>query len=272
MDNHGFQTNAQVTQKPPNIFKAFVYAFIPPRYDQLIKVKTGSMIGFVILLTLIGALIEMAAFGLRYSGEFTEEFPDAVIRDGKLYIDDDYLMNTHSSYVFVTDDVDEFSYEDVKALSNSGYRQVMLIGRDKIALMRYQEYREIHFADVAVYGEEIVIKDIVMPFLIIVIALVFVFFFVGSALWYFLCSAILLVVGLILAQIFKNNLGAGQLYRIAVYSRVIGYVAATLVNAFSSMHSSIPMFYRALITVLVMIAAIRFMPQKGNPSYGSYHG
>lgn len=25
MDNYGFQTNAQVTQKPPNLFKAFVY-------------------------------------------------------------------------------------------------------------------------------------------------------------------------------------------------------------------------------------------------------
>lgn len=32
-----------------------------------------------------------------------------------MYIDDDYLMDSHSSYIFVTDDVDEFSYEDVKA-------------------------------------------------------------------------------------------------------------------------------------------------------------
>ena len=34
-------------QKAPNIFQQFYISFIPPQYNRMTKVKTGSMIGFV---------------------------------------------------------------------------------------------------------------------------------------------------------------------------------------------------------------------------------
>lgn len=262
MDIYNYQNNTQPPQKPPNIFRSFLYAFIPTKYDQLIKVKTGSLIGFVILLTLLGALVEMTAFGIRFMGEMNEEIPNIVIRDGRLYTDGDYLATTQITYLYVTDDVDEFSYEDTKALVDSGYRQIMLIGRDKISVLRYQEYQELYFADVVGYGEEIAIKDLEKVLLCIAVAIMSMIFYVGSAIWYFLSSAILLVIGLILAQLFGRRLNAGQIFRIAVYSRVLGYAAATLVNAFSFLSFSVPTFIRIAITLIFMTAVFYFIPRE----------
>lgn len=262
MDIYNYQNNTPPPQKSLNIFKSFLYAFVPTKYDQLIKVKTGSLIGFVTLLTLIGVMIVMTAFGIMFMGEMNEEIPDVVIRDGRLYTDDEYLTTTQVSYLFVTDNVDEFSREDAKALADSGYRQIMLVGRDKISVMRYGQYQEIYYANIVGYGEEIRIKDVAKTFLYIGIAIIFMVFYIGNTIWYFLSSAILLLIGLILAQLFRRRLKAGQIFRIAVYSRVLGYVAATLVSACSFLDVSVPMFIRIATTLIFMVAVFHFMPRE----------
>lgn len=269
MDNYGYQNHTQTAPKPPNIFRAFLYAFIPARYDQLVRVRTGSLIGFVILLVLLATLAQMTVFGIRYVGEYNEEFPDIVIRDGRLYIDREYLLDERTRYLLVTDEVDGFSREEVEALADAGYRQILLVGRDKIAAMQHREYQELYFADVVGQGEEFLIKDALRVILYMAVALVALIFFICGVLWYFLCSAILLVIGLIAAQLLKRDLSAGQLFRIAVYSRVLVYVSAAFVSAISFMHFSIPNFFKAAFTVLFLIAAIRFMPQ---PNEGPMNG
>ena len=52
--------------KVPNIFQQFVLAFIPPQYNRLTKVKTGSMIGFVTLLALIATILSFVVFALSF--------------------------------------------------------------------------------------------------------------------------------------------------------------------------------------------------------------
>lgn len=86
-NTYNYQNNTQPPQKSPNIFKSFVYSFIPEKYRQLMNVKTGSMIGFVMLLMLVVTLIDFVLFGISYKGEFGDGFPDIVIRDGQLHID-----------------------------------------------------------------------------------------------------------------------------------------------------------------------------------------
>lgn len=261
MDNYNYSYNMQSPQKPPNIFKSFVYAFVPARYDQLIKVKTGSLIGFVTLLTLLGALISMTLFGISFIGETMEEIPNIVIRDGRLYTDDECMTATQISYLLVTDDVDGFSYEYARAVADQGYRQIMLVGREKMSVMRYGEYQELYLADLVGEGE-IVLKDVVRPFLFLAIAIIFVIYYIGSASWYFLCSAVLLLIGLIYAQAFKRRLGAGAIFRIAVYSKVLMYVATTLVSALSLLRFSVPMLLRVVITLIFMALIFHFMPRE----------
>lgn len=106
--------------------------------DELLRHST-----IVTLLMLVVTLINFALLGIRYRGEFGDGFPDLVIRDGQLHIDNNFLYKTDTIYVFITDEVDEYGYEEIKALADSGYSQILLAGRDKLAYMRYWEYQEI---------------------------------------------------------------------------------------------------------------------------------
>lgn len=260
-NTYNYQNNTQPPQKSPNIFKSFVYSFIPKKYRQLMNVKTGGMIGFVTLLMLVVTLINFAVFGFSYMREFGHEFPDIVIRDGQLHIDNNFLYKTNRMYLFITDEVDEYSYEDAKALADSGYSQILLAGRDKLAYMQYREYEEISFSDIAGVGEELVIKDWfkenLLPLLYVFIIIVFVIFFIFSVLWYFLCSAIYLLFGMLIANAFGKTLRAGQIFRIAVYSKVPVYILALFVQAASLMHSSLPVYIRIIITLVFMVVILK---------------
>lgn len=269
MDNYGYQNNTQTAPKPPNIFKAFLYAFIPAKYDQLIRVRTGSLIGFVFLLALVATLFQMLVFGIRFIGEFEEVIPDILIRDGKLCVDKDYTLDEGSSFSYVTDKVDSFSREDAKALADAGYDCILLVGRDKLIAMKPPRYAEICFADVVGYGQELKVKDAVRGILYIAVFFTSVIFYVCDILWYFLCSGILLVVGLIAEQMLKRDFQAGQIFRIAVFCKVPVYAASAFLMTCSSWHYAIPGFFKAAITVLFLIAAIRFMPQ---PNEGPMNG
>lgn len=53
--------------KVPNIFEQFAYAFVPPKYGSPVKVKVGSMIGFVVLLTLLATILSAVKFFIDFS-------------------------------------------------------------------------------------------------------------------------------------------------------------------------------------------------------------
>lgn len=75
-----------------------------------------------------------------------------------------------------------------------------------------------------VVGEEFLLKDWfkekLLPILYLLIVVVSVVFFIFGILWYFLCSAIYLLIGMLIASAFEKSLGAGQIFKIAVYSKV----------------------------------------------------
>lgn len=261
-DHYSYQNNAQTAPEPPGIFQAFLYAFMPVKYDCLIHVRTGSLIGFVFLLILAATLLQMLVFGFQFRGEFEEEFPDIRIRDGRLCADEDYILDEGSSFSYVTDKVDSFSREDAEELADAGYNRILLVGRDNVIVMRSRQYREIYFADVVGYGEEFIVKDALAGILYIAVFFTAIVFYVCGVCWYFLCSAILIVAGLIAEQMFfKRDFRVGQLFRIAVYSKVPVYAVSALLMACSSWHYEIPGFFKAAFTVLYLIAVFRFMPR-----------
>lgn len=141
-----------------------------------------------------------------------------------------------------------------------------MAGRDKLAYMRYREYEEIYFSDIADVGEELVIKDWfkenLLPVLYVIIVIVFVVFFIFRVLWYFLCSAIYLLVGMLIASAFGKRLQAGQIFKIAVYSKVPVFMLALLVEVVSLMHSSMPVLIRIIITLIFMVVVFGFLSKE----------
>lgn len=252
--------------KAPNIFQQFVLAFIPPQYNRLTKVKTGSMIGFVTLLALIATILSFAVFAFSFASfdgsGWKDAIPDFEIADGRLYIAEDFVLDESGTFVYITDEINRFTYEDASAIASNGYRNIALIGRDRISLMQNGEYQQADFSDL---GDEIEISkdwivNTLMPLMMVFVTVGYIFFFVGRVLWYFLCAAIYLLIAMLIALIAKKKLSAGALFRTAVYSKVLMFVIITFLDLIPFVSIHVPFYLRVAITIGFMSFAIIKLP------------
>ena len=255
-------------QKAPNIFQQFAYSFIPPRYGSLVRVKTGSMIGFVTLLALVATIISFVGLMLSFSPSevsgWADKLPDFMIKDGRLYIDEEFMYDDGDVLVYVTEDFGSFTYDDAAELIGEGYQNVMLVGKHIISIMQNGEYQQFDYADL---GSDLelsrdMIVDTFVPLLMIMIVVGYVFFFVGRILWYFLCAAVYLLIAMLIASIMKKQIPAGALYRVAVYAKVLMFVVATFLSLIPIVYLSVPFLLRIVITVVFMGFAIAKLPEQ----------
>lgn len=255
-------------EKAPNIFQQFVLAFIPPQYNRLTKVKTGSMIGFVTLLALIATILSFVKFAVGFAAfdgsGWSDAIPDFEVTDGRLYIDGDYEFDESGMYVYITDGISGFTYDDASQIAARGYRSIVLIGRDRISILQNGEYQQGNFRDL---GDDMEIsKDWIvntfMPLMMVFITVGYLFFFVGRVFWYFLCAAVYMLFALIIASILKKQLSAGALFRTAVYSKVLMFVVMTFLNLIPFVSNFVPFILRIAITVGFMAFAIAKLPDR----------
>ncbi|MDE6925420.1 MAG: DUF1189 domain-containing protein, partial [Acetatifactor sp.] len=99
-----------------------------------------------------------------------------------------------------------------------------------------------------------------MPIMVVLVVIGYIIFFVGRVFWYFLCAAIYLVFALIIASVMKKRQPAGALFRIAVYSKVLMFVVATLLSVVPVVGFSVPFMLRIVITIGFMGFAIAKLP------------
>lgn len=253
-------------QKAPNIFQQFALAFVPTKYNRLTKVKTGSMIGFVTVLVLVAALLSFGFLAIEFASvdmeELGEELPDFTLANGRFYIEEDFMYDEGSVFVYMTEDIDSFSYEDTAEIADEGYRDIILIGRDGISLMQDGQYQQADFSDLD-FGMEIDrdwIVSTLMPLVILVLIMAYIFIFVGMGLGYFLFAAVYLLFAMFISFIMKKNLGTGELFRVAVYSKVLMFVVATVLDLLPFGPVSVPFFLRVVITIGFMAFAIAKLP------------
>ena len=269
MDNgYGNYGGNSEPQKAPNIFQQFVLSFIPTQYDRLTRVKTGSMIGFVTLLALVATIISFVSLMIGFSPsdikEWAGKLPDFELMNGRLYVDDDFMYDEGNTLIYMTDDISEFSYDDVAELVDEGYQNILLIGQDRISLMQDGKYQQAEFSD---FGSGFKISkkwmvESLASIIMVVIIVGYVLFFVGRIFWYFLCAAVYLLFALLIASIMKKRQSAGELFRVAVYSKVLMFVVATFISILPFVRFSVPFLFRVVITVAFMGFAISKLPEK----------
>lgn len=253
--------------KAPNIFEQFVFSFIPPQYNRLTKVRTGSMIGFVTLLALIATIISFAETAVSFAfgdvKEWVNQLPEFEIKGGRLHIEKDFLYDESGMFVYLTDDIDGFSYEDAASIAAEGYQNVILAGRDSISIMQNRKYQQADFSN---FGSMEISRDwfidTMMPLAMIGIVLGYIIYFVGRVLWYFLCAAVYLLFAMIIASIMKKQQTAGALFRVAVYSKVLMFVVAAFLSEVPFVNYSVPFMFRVAITVVFMGFAIAQLPEQ----------
>lgn len=260
--------SAPEPQKAPNIFQQFVLAFMPHQYGRLVKVRTGSMIGFVTLLTLIATVLSLASLAVGLSAingrDWTDVLPDFEVSGGRLYIDEDFVYDDGPLFVYMTDDINRFTYDDVSGLVDSGYRNILLAGRDSLSIMQNGRYQQYEFKSL---GNEIEINkrwivETFMPIVAVIFVVVYIIFFVGRTLWYFFSALLYALCGWIIAQVQHKTYPLGDLYRTAVYSKVLMFVVALIFDVIPLPLPEVSGYVRILITLVFMGFAIAKLPEK----------
>lgn len=253
-------------EKAPNIFQQFALAFVPPKYNLLTKVKVGSMIGFVTLLVLIATVLSFISLAVEFSSINMEEvasaLPDFEIKNGRMYLDEDFWYDEDGLFVYMTENIDGFNYEDAADLAAEGYDNILLVGRNRLSLMQNTEYQQLDFRDfgstLEISRSWIVTK--LVPFMLAAVAIAYVFFFVGRVLWYFFCAMIYMLIGMAIAAIVRKHIETGELLRIAVYAKVLFFVIATVISLMPFVNFAFPLWFRIAATTAFMAFAIAKLP------------
>lgn len=257
----------QQPQKAPNIFQQFAFSFVPPKYSGLTKVKIGSMIGFVVLLTLLATILQFIWFSLAFAvvmnpKTLEENLPEFSIKNGELSISEEVILDQDRMLIYITDEQDLFTYEDAKTLTNKGYTQVILVGKKNFALMQNGQFQEAKYKD---FGKDFsldrdwLINELI-PIVWVCIAIGFVFYFVGRVFWYFFCAVIYLLIGLIICAVMNKKIPAGALYRTAVYAKVPVFVVTLLLTLIPFIGNGFLTLAGPIATIVFMVFAIQKLP------------
>lgn len=243
----------------PNILKQFGYSFIPHRYEKLAAVKTGSMIGFVTLLSLASTLCILAEFIITFvarggADAFLDWVPEFELRNGILSLEDDYFVkDTGYIYVYLTDQIDGFRQDDIKHIIEQGYGKAILGGNEKIVIIKNGEYVERYYT---AFGEDLelnrkIVVEKLMPLLWVIFGIMFLVFFVGRTFWYFGCAALYFLAALLITSLFRRKIPAGTLFRVAIYAKVPMFAVTTFWTA-----PNLSGIFRIIVTAGFMVLAI----------------
>ncbi len=232
------------------------------------------MIGFVTLMTFVATLILLISTSVRLFAigeleEVLDEIPDFEIRDGRFYIEEEFIINQGDTAFYITDEVDEFTYDDVKVLRDEGYTDILLVGRYNMVMYQDMKFQEFAFSDFppdTTFNKSWII-DTFVPIIWLCMLIGMLVFFVFRTLWYFACAAMYLLVGLVIASIMRKNVSAGNLFKTAVYAKVLMFVVAFVISLipFAStiaIPGILKIAVRLIVTVAFMCFAIPHMPQK----------
>ena len=266
--NYGGNTESQ---KAPNIFQQFAFSFVPNLYERLARVKTGSMIGFVTLLVLVATLLSFLTVVVEFASvdmeKLAAQLPEFTLTGGRLYMEEDFLYDEGNIFVYMTEDTDGFTYDDAAGMVDEGYRDVMLVGRDRISIMQNGEYQQLDFSDLSdnfeLSREWIATK--LAPFIMVVLVLAYIVIFLWRVLWYFLCAAVYLLFAMLIASVMKKQVPEGVLFRTAVYAKVLMFVVVTFLDLIPFVDISVPFLLRVAITIVFMGFAIAKLPDN-NPT------
>ena len=256
--------NVIQTKKAPNIFKQFIFSFIPPKYAELANTKVGSMILMVCIVVLFMSSL-LFVVGIWEEGGINEMigmFPDFEVRNGELFIEEPYFDDENNNVWYITDEIEEFHYEDVEYYLNQGNEKVVLIGRYNVCLYEDGEFKEESLEE---FGDDIFsnedIEESVYPFVYIMFLGSVLIVFAGKVCWYFICSAIYLLIGMLLAKIMGKKISNVNTFKAAVYAKIPFFVIANIIKLFG-IGFGVMAIPRELLTLIFLAFCIKHLPQK----------
>ena len=235
MNTNDYNTGyGQTPSSTPNIFKQFIYSFVPPKYNELAQAKVISMILLILIVIIMASVILYGKHILSYTindglSDIIDSAPDFQVSGGEFSIAEDVYVEDDGLVFYLTDEIDEFDYYDVEQYLDGGFDQIMLVSRYNLCIYRLEDgYQELALRDLGTvsFTKADLVKwgDIVIYGLLLIAD---AFSLVGNLLWYFPAAGIYLLVGMLLALIFRKKISAGHLFKAAVFAKLPFFIIAT---------------------------------------------
>lgn len=219
-------------------FKQLFISFVPPLYSKykgMSKTATKSFVKSLMLLFLLIAYIDagISVFaGGKDGAGILNGVPDFRIENGELSLEDEilYTDETKGSIIYVNDEIDSFSYDDLDFYMKEGYSEVLLISRTNGVILRGgMMVRNFKWSQVTakVIDKKWMIAK-AMPALILGLIIFTIVAVFVSSLFYRLVAWILSLVGKLIALIEKKSVTSLNMSKAAIYALVPGMILKTI--------------------------------------------
>ncbi|MGL5434296.1 MAG: DUF1189 domain-containing protein [Lachnospiraceae bacterium] len=232
-------------------------------YPVFLQNRKRRLIGFGFFIALLYFLLTIVVPVVRFQvstggiGQIMRDYiPDFKLSNGELWVaepveyeDDGMLVMIDTSSGFFFASVDELQSQ------LGSYQQVILMDSEKMIAKYNGEVSEIYFADTDLSLTREDAADYIARFTFIIGIIIIILLYIWITLTFFFGILIVSLIAMIVASCTKTTLTFGQIYAMAIYSRVLPLLIKAALSLFSI---RIPFFIILNFGISVFILYLAF--------------
>ncbi|MCR4651027.1 MAG: DUF1189 domain-containing protein [Lachnospiraceae bacterium] len=242
-------------EKKMNFWAIPVFAFVPPKYREIIKESAGKIFGALLIWFLVMACINAVKVN-SVLGEVTESIrancPEFRLAGGEFEIGDAYAYDEDGTYVIIDDGIEEVTDDDIKEIALEGdYQSIFMIGKYSMGTFSNGQVETFKYTDLGNFSlsKDSLCNEIMPGLRIVAFVCVVLWGFVSIGLFYFVALIMQLFTKLF-ANIFKKEFDGVENYRITVLAKFPIHVIVFVIGLFA------PLLIGAWINFLLQIVFI----------------
>lgn len=274
-----------MNESKTGFFRSFIYSITSfDKYRLFLRQSTGRVVAYLVLLSLVLALVTCASWYPMtskvvnmFSEEILADVPDFKLENGKLEIYAEMPIVIDSELPVVIDTRTDVDPEKILYQ----YDNVILITSEKMIQKNYMQRQELSWS---MYGNIEMTRDtlaeaipLFRPMLLIIFAIIAIFFIVFFIAGKFLSALIVSLIGRAYNSARGIRLSGRNIFKISVYSMTLPLIAGTLLNI---LRISIPFMWVLFYVgcAVYVIGAINSIKREldamyaGNIDPGSFDG
>ncbi len=254
-----------------NFFAIPVFSFIPPKYKELVKEKSGKVFGALlicfVILSLITAFSVVSGMG-EFKQMMIDDCPDFDLTNGVFTIEEDFKYEGEDSYLYVSDDIDKVSAADVEkiAKANKKLDNIIIIGRKGCGNYDNGKIQTIDFDDFKTFtiSKDKVVNTYLPALNVILVICCVIGAFFSIAIYYLMSLILQFLTGGFSKWFFKRQLDEKERFRITVLGKFPPHVALWL---FSKLLFTLPFIVRLGIQMGFIILVLYFYTKREEGEY-----
>ena len=224
-------------EKNMKLYEIPAFSFVPPKYKEIIKERSGKIFGAILICFVILAAINAIRVGVvmtQATNEIIKDCPEFSFKGGIFDIDKPYTYDDGDMYLWIDDSIDTVSKEAVKDLAyNYDYRSILILTRKAVGVCgngRIEVFNYSDFGDFT-FSKETLTKN-VMPMITTIAVIGIICFSIVQVGLFYLMACIMQLFVIMFASTFKKEIAPEYRFRTAVLAKLPVHVLVFLINLF----------------------------------------